>query len=82
MKIIKPGKPVNEKKPGEEPWPVGREFRCFLCGCVFRLERNDRYETAAERRPDGDKTLGMGCPSCGQRLSFSRRDQEGTAWKL
>jgi hypothetical protein len=63
MKIITPGKAEVEM------WPYTARFKCFTCGCEFKLEQGDKYRTehidSNDQREDGDWAH-ADCPNCGR----------------
>ena len=56
MKIIKDG-----KKNWDKPW-VGKEGKCYYCGCIFLLDESDKPEYHSDQR-EGDH-YSVRCPSC------------------
>jgi hypothetical protein len=78
MKIISHGHPPAPPRP---PWPLGQEFVCPACGCIFELEPRDgpipindgvQYILSPDRGPTGAREMTCFCPECREWTSYER----------
>jgi hypothetical protein len=61
MQITHQGATTIEQTPR---W-VGTEHTCTICGCSFKLEKEDNVTVTQERHPYGLYLISLKCPGCG-----------------
>lgn len=73
MKIVKQG---GQVAPAQRANWIGRRFKCSACQTQVELEAGDPVKSTIERRPDGNQTLEFNCPSCGNAMVWTGKNEK------